>query len=145
MHTSTGTLVVALYPDRATAKQDLRAIRDLRSDEIDVIYAALVAKDSAGFVSSQRTFAHHPAHRTPEALRLDGRFHRGLTHGDIRQLGMMLERSSIAIVLVLSGEPIDGVIDQLQTEEIMVDQLTSEDLAFRGLLRAYNGIGYNTP
>ena len=143
MHTSTGTLVVAIYPDRATARHDLRAIRDLRSDDIDVISAALVAKDSAGFVSTQRTFGHHPSHRTTEALRLEGRFHRGLTHGDIRELGMMLQRSSIAIVAVLSGTAIDEVIDNLQTDEVMVDQLTGEDVAFRGLLRAYNGIGFN--
>jgi len=141
MRTSTGTLILAVYPDRATARQDLRTIRDLHRDDIDVIYAALVAKDSTGFVSSERTFAPPPENRTEHATRLAGHFHRGLTRDDIHELGEMLARSSIAIVVVLSGRGAADVVDLLRTEDVMVDQITNDDVAFQGLLRAYGGIG----
>ncbi|MBA3908201.1 MAG: hypothetical protein H0X35_16195 [Pseudonocardiales bacterium] len=136
MRDKVGSLIVAVYSDDEVAASDFGALHGHVTDgPFEIIDAALVRRDDQGHVEVQK----RPSRRSRRIA--NGRrggmgvhFRRGLDRRDVFELGKALQLSSVAVVCVGRGLGVEQLIPELNSTDVVVNQITSTDLAFRALL-----------
>lgn len=137
MKDSTATLIVALYPDRGLAEEDLEVLEAEPMDgELEIVDVALVSRDEHGRVrvSNRPRRAHRRGHPGPRRNRMILDSRRRMLRRDLRDLGENLEDSSAAIIAVGRGTGAEKLSAVLHCSDLMVNRLTHQDLAFRQLI-----------
>lgn len=154
---------VAIYDDRGTAERDWVAVEAAAAtSSIDLADAALVQRNAAGEVTSLHRQEHHgwgkgaiagavvglifPPSLIGSAVvgglggALVGRVSRCLNRDDIKDLGEVMDRSEIALVVVCAIDSVDKVSELLSGAS---HKLSRGDMPADALLQEMDAAGLN--
>ena len=137
MSDHTGTMILAVYPDRGLAEEDLELLHDDRSGDrpFDVVDATLVFEDDKGRVrtSKRPRRSRRRGGRANPRVSLLHRRH-GLRYHDLVAVRDRLERSDVALVAVTRGAGVEDIVPELHATELHVNRLRPADREFQQLL-----------
>lgn len=144
MTDNAGSLILAVYDERGVAEEDFEILRHEPLEHgFEIIDAVLVFKDHRGRVIMSKRPRRSRRRRGARAHSQRGSsyFHTGMHRRDVREFGGTLSSSAVALVAVGSGPGVHQVPAVLHSSDLVINQVSTRDLAFRGLLARKTSLG----